>query len=144
MVGRRGKSPCQLIIKENNMSGMLSEKVAVVTGAGGGVGRGVALAMGAAGARVVGNDIGVSLAGEGGDAGPAEQVAEEIRQAGGQAVANTDSVASRAGAESIIETALDAFGRIDVVVNNAGNLRDRLFHKMSDEEWSQVIDVHLN
>lgn len=126
------------------MSKMLSDKVAVVTGAGGGVGRGIALALGAAGARVVVNDIGVSLSGEGGSTGPAEQVAEEIRQAGGQAVANTDSVATRPGAEAIIETAMDAFGRIDLVVNNAGNLRDRLFHKMSDEEWSQVIDVHLN
>lgn len=126
------------------MSKMLGDKVAVVTGAGGGVGRGIALALGAAGARVVVNDIGVSLSGEGGSAGPAEQVAEEIRQAGGQAVANTDSVATRAGAQGIIETAMDAFGRIDLVVNNAGNLRDRLFHKMSDEEWSQVIDVHLN
>lgn len=126
------------------MSMMLSGKVAVVTGAGGGVGRGIALALGAAGAKVVVNDIGVSLTGDGGSAGPAEQVVEEIRQAGGEAVANTDSVATREGAEAIIQTALDSFGRIDVVVNNAGNLRDRLFHKMNDEEWSQVQDVHLN
>lgn len=126
------------------MSKMLSGKIAVVTGAGGGVGRGVALALGAAGAKVVVNDIGVSLSGDGGSAGPAEQVAEEIRKAGGEAVANTDSVATREGAEAIIETALDTFGGVNMVVNNAGNLRDRLFHKMNDEEWSQVLAVHLN
>lgn len=126
------------------MSKMLSGKVAVVTGAGGGVGRGVALALGTAGAKVVVNDIGVSLSGDGGSAGPAEQVAEEIRKAGGEAVANTDSVATREGAEAIIESALDAFGSVNMVVNNAGNLRDRLFHKMNDEEWSQVLAVHLN
>lgn len=126
------------------MSGMLAGKVAVVTGAGGGIGRGIALAMAAAGAKVVVNDIGASLTGEGAAAGPAQQVVDEIVKAGGQAVANTDSVATRASANGIIETAVQQFGRIDIVVNNAGNLRDRVFHKMSDEEWSQVIDVHLN
>ena len=126
------------------MSGMLAGKVAVVTGAGGGIGRGIALAMAAAGAKVVVNDIGASLTGEGVAAGPAQQVVDEIVKAGGQAVPNTDSVASRASANNIIETAVQQFGRIDIVVNNAGNLRDRVFHKMSDEEWSQVIDVHLN
>ncbi len=126
------------------MSGMLAGKVAVVTGAGGGIGRGIALAMAAAGARVVVNDIGASLSGEGAAAGPAQQVVDEIVKAGGQAVANSDSVATRASANNIIETAVQQFGRIDIVVNNAGNLRDRVFHKMSDEEWSQVIDVHLN
>ena len=126
------------------MSGMLAGKVAVVTGAGGGIGRGIALAMAAAGAKVVVNDIGASLAGEGTGAGPAQPVADEIIKAGGQAVPNTDSVATRATANNIIETAVQTFGRIDIVVNNAGNLRDRVFHKMSEEEWTQVIDVHLN
>lgn len=126
------------------MSGMVAGKVVVVTGAGGGIGRGVALAMAQAGAKVVVNDIGVSLTGEGGAKGPAEAVVQEIIDAGGQAVASTDSVASYESANAVIRTAVDAFGRIDAVVNNAGNLRDRVFHKMSEEEWRQVLDVHLN
>lgn len=126
------------------MSGIVSGKVVVVTGAGGGIGRGIALAMAQAGAKVVVNDIGVSLTGEGGGEGPAQAVAREIVAAGGQAVANTDSVAAYDSASRVIQTAVDAFGRIDAVVNNAGNLRDRVFHKMSEEEWRQVIDVHLN
>ncbi|MFY4414346.1 SDR family NAD(P)-dependent oxidoreductase [Achromobacter dolens] len=126
------------------MSGIVSGKVVVVTGAGGGIGRGIALAMAQAGAKVVVNDIGVSLTGEGGGEGPAQAVASEIVAAGGQAVANTDSVAAYDSASRVIQTAIDAFGRIDAVVNNAGNLRDRIFHKMSEEEWRQVIDVHLN
>jgi len=126
------------------MSGMLAGKVAVVTGAGGGIGRGIALAMAAAGAKVVVNDIGASLTGETTSAGPAQQVTDEIIKAGGQAVPCTDSVSTYASANSIIETAVKTFGKIDIVVNNAGNLRDRVFHKMSEEEWRQVIDVHLN
>lgn len=126
------------------MSGIVSGKVVVVTGAGGGIGRGIALAMARAGAKVVVNDIGVSLTGEGGGDGPAHAVAREIAAAGGQAVANTDSVAAYDSASRVIQAAIDAFGRIDAVVNNAGNLRDRVFHKMSEEEWRQVIDVHLN
>jgi NAD(P)-dependent dehydrogenase (short-subunit alcohol dehydrogenase family) len=126
------------------MSGMLEGKVAVVTGSGGGIGRGIALAMAAAGAKVVVNDIGASLAGEGTGSGPAQQVTDEIINAGGQAVPCTDSVSTYASANSIIETAVKTFGKIDIVVNNAGNLRDRVFHKMSEEEWRQVIDVHLN
>lgn len=126
------------------MSGIVSGKVVVVTGAGGGIGRGIALAMARAGAKVVVNDIGVSLTGEGGGEGPAHAVAREIAAAGGQAVANTDSVAAYDSASRVIQTAIDAFGRVDAVINNAGNLRDRVFHKMSEEEWRQVIDVHLN
>jgi len=122
---------------------MLADKVMVVTGAGGGIGRDIALAMAHAGARVVVNDIGASVAGEGLDSGPAQRVVDEIRAAGGEAVANTDSVSDARAAGRIITTALDTFGRIDGVVNNAGILRDRFFHKMSDEEWDAVIKVHL-
>jgi len=93
---------------------------------------------------VVANDLGVSLGGEGADAGPAQRVADEIVAAGGQAVANTDSVSTWAGGHRIVQCALDQFGRIDAVVNNAGNLRDRMFHKMNEEEWRSVIDVHLH
>jgi NAD(P)-dependent dehydrogenase (short-subunit alcohol dehydrogenase family) len=122
---------------------MVAGKVVVVTGAGGGIGRDIALLMARHGAKVVVNDIGASVAGEGADAGPAQQVVAEIQAGGGQAVANTDSVADASSAQRIVETALDAFGRIDCVVNNAGILRDRFFHKMSTEEWDAVIKVHL-
>ena len=122
---------------------MVEGKVVVVTGAGGGIGRDIALLMAGHGARVVVNDIGASLSGEGGDAGPAQQVVEEIRSAGGEAVASTDSVAEAASAARIIQTAVDHFGRIDAVVNNAGILRDRFFHNMSADEWDAVIKVHL-
>ena len=122
---------------------MVTDKVVVVTGAGGGIGRDIALAMAREGAKVVVNDIGASVSGEGGDAGPAQRVVDEIRAAGGTAVANTDSVSQAAAAARIVGTALDAFGRIDVVVNNAGILRDRFFHKMSAEEFDAVIQVHL-
>jgi len=115
-----------------------------VTGAGGGIGRDFALAMAAAGARVVVNDIGTSVKGEGRDASPAQEVVDQIRSAGGAAVANTDSVADWESANRVVQCALDAFGRLDVVVNNAGILRDRFFFNMSVEEWRAVIDVHLN
>jgi NAD(P)-dependent dehydrogenase (short-subunit alcohol dehydrogenase family) len=123
---------------------MLKNKVIVVTGAGGGIGRDFALAMAAHGAKVVVNDIGASVAGEGKDAGPAQKVVEEIKAKGGTAVANTDSVAEWESANGIVKCAIDAFQRIDVVVNNAGILRDRFFFNMSVEEWKAVIDVHLN
>ncbi|MBR25656.1 MAG: 3-hydroxyacyl-CoA dehydrogenase [Rhodobacteraceae bacterium] len=122
---------------------MVEGKVVVVTGAGGGIGRDIALAMGKSGAKVVVNDIGASLTGEGHDAGPAQQVVEEIKAAGGEAAANTDSVSDPKGAAGIIQTAVDAFGRVDGVVNNAGILRDRFFHKMSEPEFDAVIKVHL-
>jgi NAD(P)-dependent dehydrogenase (short-subunit alcohol dehydrogenase family) len=125
-------------------SGMLDGKVVVVTGAGGGIGREFATAMAANGARVVVNDIGASVSGEGRDAGPAQQVVDAIQAAGGEAVANTDSVADWDAAARIVQCALDHFGRIDAVVNNAGILRDRFFFNMSLEEWRAVIDVHLN
>ena len=125
------------------MSKMLEGKVVVVTGAGGGIGRDLALACAAQGAKVVVNDIGTSTTGEGTDTGPAQKVVEEIKAAGGQATANTDSVSDAASAERIVNTAVDTFGRIDGVINNAGILRDRFFHKMSLDEWDAVIKVHL-
>ena len=124
-------------------TGMLEGKVALITGAGGGIGRDIALAMAREGARIVVNDLGASVAGEGNSAGPAQQVVEDIRASGGQAVANTDSVSEAVSAARIVQTAIDAFGRIDIVVNNAGILRDRIFHKMNLEEWDAVIKVHL-
>jgi NAD(P)-dependent dehydrogenase (short-subunit alcohol dehydrogenase family) len=123
---------------------MVKDKVIVVTGSGNGIGREFALALAAQGAKVVVNDIGASLTGEGHDAGPAQKVVNEIRAAGGEAVANTDSVAEWDSANRIIKTAVDAYGRIDGVINNAGILRDRFFFNMSPEEWKAVIDVHLN
>ena len=122
---------------------MLEGKVVIVTGAGGGIGRDIALQSAAQGAKVVVNDIGASVSGEGGDTGPAQRVVAEIVAAGGQATANTDSVSESASAGRIVQNALDVFGRVDVVVNNAGILRDRFFHKMSLDEWDAVIKVHL-
>jgi len=121
----------------------LEGKSVVVTGAGRGIGREIALLAAAEGAKVVVNDIGASVEGEGGDAGPAQAVVDEIRAAGGTAVANTDSVVEPDSAERLVGTAVSAFGRIDGVVNNAGILRDRIFHKMTWEDWRAVIDVHL-
>lgn len=131
------------------MERMMEGKVVVVTGAGGGIGRETALQLAAEGAKVVVNDIGVALNGDNLSASeapvpPAEAVVAEIRAAGGEAVASLDSVAGRASAEAIIQCAMDTFGRIDGVVNNAGNLRDRSFHKMSEDEWRSVIAVHLD
>lgn len=124
-------------------AGMLQGKVAVVTGAGRGVGRGIALELARAGASVVVNDIGSSLAGTGQDGDAAQSVVDEIVAAGGQAVASGHSVADWEQANAMIDTARSAFGRIDVVVNNAGNLRDAIFHRMTPEEFDAVIDVHL-
>ena len=115
-----------------------------MTGGGRGIGRAIALLCAAEGAAVVVNDPGAAQDGDGSDAGPAEQTAADIRAAGGQARANLASVTVPAGAESIIGDALAAFGRIDAVVNNAGILRDAIWHKLSHEDWRAVIDVHLN
>jgi NAD(P)-dependent dehydrogenase (short-subunit alcohol dehydrogenase family) len=123
---------------------VLTGKVIVVTGGGGGLGRDFALELASAGASVVVNDVGASLEGEGSDAGPAVRVVAEITAGGGDAVANTDSVAEWESAQRIIATAVDRFGRIDGIVNNAGIVRDRFFFKMSPEEWHAVINVHLH
>ncbi len=125
------------------MSGMMSGKAVVVTGAGGGIGRDIALALARNGAKVIVNDIGTSTSGEGQDAGPAQKVVAEIRAAGGDAEASMHSVADAASARQIVQMALDCYGRIDGVINNAGILRDRFFHKMSDDEWDAVLKVHL-
>ncbi|HZD88084.1 MAG TPA: SDR family oxidoreductase [Gaiellaceae bacterium] len=121
----------------------LSGKVAIVTGSGRGIGRAHALALAAAGAKVVVNDLGAGLAGQGSDATPAEQVVEEIRAAGGEAVANGENVADFAGAERLVRQALDEFGRLDILINNAGILRDRMLVNMTEDEWDSVIAVHL-
>jgi NAD(P)-dependent dehydrogenase (short-subunit alcohol dehydrogenase family) len=123
--------------------GWLEGKSAVVTGSGRGIGRGIAMLMAKEGARVVVVDPGVNLDGSGGEAGPAQQVVDEIKAAGGEAVACLESVATVEGGEKIIQTALDNFGRIDVLVNVAGILRDRMIFNMSPEEWYAVINTHL-
>ena len=121
----------------------LSGKVAIVTGAGRGVGREHALALSRAGARVLVNDLGVNLAGEGSDLTPAQQVVGEIRAAGGEAAADGENVADFAGAKRLIDHAIETFGRLDILVNNAGILRDRMLVNMEEGEWDAVIEVHL-
>ncbi len=126
------------------MSDRLKGKVAIVTGAGGGIGRGEALALASEGAKVVVNDLGGAVDGSGGGGQtPADQVVAEIKAAGGEAVANYDSVATVEGGESIVKSAIDAFGRLDILVNNAGILRDRMVFNMSPQEWDDVLKVHL-
>jgi NAD(P)-dependent dehydrogenase (short-subunit alcohol dehydrogenase family) len=121
----------------------LKGKIAIVTGAGRGIGRGHALALAEAGAKVVVNDLGGSLIGEGNDLSPAQQVVEEIKAAGGEAVANGANVADFTQAGELVQGAIDTFGRLDILVNNAGILRDRMLINMTEEEWDSVIAVHL-
>ena len=129
---------------EGMMAGMMEGKVAVVTGAGGGIGREIAIMMAGAGAKVIVADIGASLAGEGGSATPGAADQALIEQKGGAAEICTESVAAWGSAQKIVQAALDHFGRIDAVVNNAGILRDVIFHKMTEDDWLSVIAVHLN
>ena len=125
------------------MGDRLKDKVAVITGAGRGIGRGVALAMAEEGAKVVVNDLGGGPDGTGGAKSPADEVVAEIKSKGGEAAANYDSVATLEGGENIIKTAIDKFGKIDILVNNAGILRDRMVFNMAPEEWDAVLKVHL-
>lgn len=118
-------------------------KVAIITGAGGGLGKQHALLLASRGARVVVNDLGGSVSGEGSDKGPAESAAQEIRDLGGEAVSDSNSVSTPEGGEAIVQTALDAYGRVDIVINNAGILRDKTFHNMTADLLEPVIDVHL-
>jgi NAD(P)-dependent dehydrogenase (short-subunit alcohol dehydrogenase family) len=118
-------------------------KVAIITGAGGGLGREHALLLASRGAQVVVNDLGGAVDGTGSSSGPAQQVVEEIEAAGGVAVADGNSVATAEGAEAMVQTALDAFGRVDIVINNAGILRDKSFKNMTPDLWDPVIAVHL-
>jgi len=126
------------------MTGVLRDKVVAVTGAGRGIGRAIALLCAAEGARVLVNDLGGAPDGQGSDTGPADSVVREIRASGGEAIANTASITDPDGAASIIEDAVARFGRIDAVVNNAGFLRDSIFHKMTQADWDDVIGVHLS
>jgi len=123
--------------------GMLDGKVAIVTGAGNGVGRGEAIMLADHGAQVVVNDLGGSVSGEGSDKRAADEVVEVITKRGGEAVANYDSVADFEGAKNIIGSAIDAFGRLDVLVNNAGILRDKMMFSMSPEDFDSVVKVHM-
>ena len=126
------------------MPNIVAGKVAIVTGAGRGIGRGIALLLAREGARVAVCDIGASLDGAGADVGPAQTVVNEIEKAGGEAIASTASISEPSNAEKIVAAALDQFGRVDILVNNAGILRDRIFHRMSWSDWSDVINVHLH
>jgi NAD(P)-dependent dehydrogenase (short-subunit alcohol dehydrogenase family) len=125
------------------MAERLAGKVAVVTGAGRGIGRGEALALASEGARVVVNDLGGGVDGSGESTSPAEEVVAEIKKLGGEAAANYDSVATEQGGQNIIKTAMDTFGKVDILVNNAGILRDRMLFNMSEEDWDTVLKVHL-
>ncbi|MCH7953969.1 MAG: SDR family NAD(P)-dependent oxidoreductase, partial [Chloroflexi bacterium] len=125
------------------MADRLKDRVAIVTGAGRGIGKGEALLLAAEGAAVIVNDFGGTSAGEGGEKTPAEEVVAEIEKAGGKAAANYANVADFAACEAMVQQAVDTFGRLDIVVNNAGILRDRMIFNMSEEEWDTVLAVHL-
>ncbi len=125
------------------MGDRLKGKVAIVTGSGRGIGRAEALALAAEGAKVVVNDLGAAADGSGASASPADEVCQEIKKLGGEAVPNFDSVASWAGGENIVKTAIDKFGRIDILVNNAGILRDKMVFNMTEEEWDIILKIHL-
>jgi NAD(P)-dependent dehydrogenase (short-subunit alcohol dehydrogenase family) len=126
------------------MAGIVSGKVAIVTGGARGIGRAIALGLAQEGARVVVCDIGASLQGAGTDAGPAQETVDEIGKAGGEAITSTLSIVEPKNADAIVKAALEAFGRVDILINNAGILRDVIFHKMSTADWKDVLDVHLN
>lgn len=124
--------------------GVLDGRVVIVTGAAGGIGKECALLAAREGAKVVANDLGGGVSGgDEGDAGPAERTAQEIRSAGGEAVSNSDSVTSMAAVKAMVEQARDSFGGLHAIINPAGILRDKMFHKMDDADWDAVIDVHL-
>ena len=123
--------------------GKLEGKVAAITGSGRGIGRGIAMLMAKQGAKVVVNDLGSSVDGEGKDASHAQQVVNEIKEAGGEAVANTENIATVKGGENLVQNAVDSFGKLDILVNCAGILRDRMIFNMSEEEWDAVVAVHL-
>jgi NAD(P)-dependent dehydrogenase (short-subunit alcohol dehydrogenase family) len=125
------------------MGDRLKGKVAIVTGAGRGIGRGEALALASEGAKIVVNDLGGARDGTGASTSPADEVVAEIKKLGGEAVANHDSVTTLQGAENIVKTAMDNFGKVDILVNNAGILRDRMVFNMSEEDWDLVLKVHL-
>ena len=125
------------------MGDRLKDRVAIVTGAGGGIGKGEALALASEGAKVVVNDLGGAADGSGASQSPADIVVGEIKKMGGEAVANYDSVATFQGGENIVKTAIDTFGKLDILVNNAGILRDRMVFNMSEEEWDIILKVHL-
>ena len=125
------------------MAGLCEGRVAIVTGAARGVGRQHALQLANAGAKVVVNDLGAGVDGKGADESPAQQVVDEIKAAGGEAIVNGDDVSNFDGAKNMVDTAINTFGKLDILVNNAGILRDRMLVNMTEEEWDAVIQVHL-